>query len=118
MDEEVFESLIISLGNMHRFEIIHMDINPENIMWSRSKRKPVFIDFEFSDIIKEEPGYKTLTSFHGTPLFISADMLKLFQYDSSKEAYVDLYYNDLVALFSTRDELRREKIKSFPNYSQ
>ena len=80
---------------MHRFGVVHLDINPENIMWSPSKKKPVFIDFGFSDVVREECGFKTLTSFHGTPTYASREMLKLFSLEY-KEGYVDLFYNDLV----------------------
>ena len=41
---------------MHEFGVIHLDINPENIMWSPLKQKPVFIDFGFSDVVKEKQG--------------------------------------------------------------
>ena len=44
-----------------------MDIKPENIMFSPSQEKLVFIDFGFSELIEEEAGFKTLTSFQGTP---------------------------------------------------
>jgi serine/threonine protein kinase len=101
LQEAGFQSLLVSLGNMHRFKIIHMDINPSNIMVSPSKRKPVFIDFGFSEVIAEECGLKTLTSFNGTPTFVSDEMMKLFSVQY-KEGFVDLYHNDLVGFQQTR----------------
>ena len=55
----------------------------------------VFIDFGFSDIITEDLGLKTYTFFHGTPSFVSKEMMKLL-FSEPKYGYVDLYYNDLV----------------------
>ena len=80
---------------MHRFGMIHMDINTSNLMWSRRKQKPVFIDFGFSRVVREECGFKTLTSFKGTPTFVDREMLKLFTAKGRKEGLVDLFYNDL-----------------------
>ena len=95
VEEEDLQTILANLGNMHRFGVVHLDINPENIMWSPSKNKPVFIDFGFSDVVREECGFKTLTSFHGTPTYASREMLKLFSLEY-KEGYVDLFYNDLI----------------------
>ena len=80
---------------MHRFGVIHLDINTSNIMWSNRKQKPVFIDFGFSRVVREECGFKSLTSFKGTPTFMSGEMLQLFSSKENKEGFVDLFYNDL-----------------------
>lgn len=63
-------------------------------MLSSVHKKIVFIDFGLSKVVNEELGLKTLTSYHGTPRYVSAEMLKLFSIDAQKD-YVDLYYNDL-----------------------
>lgn len=80
---------------MHSFKIIHHDIKPQNIVMSKHFKKPIFIDFGFSDIIKEDVGYKTLTVFRGTPDFCTAEMLATMM---KREGYVDLYYNDAYGL--------------------
>jgi serine/threonine protein kinase len=36
---------------MHLLKIIHFDIKPSNIMFSKSYNKAVFIDFGISDLI-------------------------------------------------------------------
>jgi serine/threonine protein kinase len=90
-------TLMKSLASLHRYRIVHRDINPSNIMVSPTKGKPVFIDFGFADIIREDCGFKTFTNFHGTPTFVSKDMLKLFSVEVVM-GYVDLYHNDLVGL--------------------
>jgi len=51
---------------MHRFNIVHFDIKPENIMFSPTFKKAVFIDFGLSEIIKESFGHKSLFKFRGT----------------------------------------------------
>ena len=63
--------------------------------------KPVLIDFGLAEIIAEECGEKTYTSFNGTPSFVSKEMLKLFNKDK-EFGYVDLYYNDLVCFQKTK----------------
>lgn len=58
--------------------MVHLDINSWNVMYSPKHCKLVFIDFGFSTIIAEDLGFKTLIGFHGTPEFVSPEMLKLF----------------------------------------
>lgn len=82
---------------MHSFYIIHADIKPENIVFSPSLNKPVFIDFGFSTIIKETPGKKKKTLFKGSPGFCSPEMLNLLSMSNPSE-YIDLYYNDVYSL--------------------
>ena len=52
---------------LHKHKIVHMDIKPDNIMFSPTFKKLVFIDYGFSEIIEEEVGFKTLVTFRGTP---------------------------------------------------
>ena len=82
---------------MHRFQIVHSDITNFNFMFSRSQGKVVFIDFGLSKIIREEIGFKTYTSFRGTPTFVSEAMLNLLGVKNRWD-FVDLYFNDLVCL--------------------
>lgn len=56
---------------MHRLHFIHYDIKPENIMYSASFRKIVFIDFGLSTLIRENIGEKSATMFVGTINFCS-----------------------------------------------
>ena len=63
---------------LHKQKIVHMDINPGNIMYSPTFKKLVFIDYGFSKIIEEEQGYKTYTEFTGTLQYISKEMMALF----------------------------------------
>jgi serine/threonine protein kinase len=62
---------------MHGFKIIHLDIKPENIIFSSHFAKPVFIDFGFSEIINEKIGVKSLTEFKGTLNFCTREMFAL-----------------------------------------
>ena len=84
---------------MHKLKIVHRDIKPENIMLSPSFRKPVFIDFGLSTIIKEEIGTKTYTDFVGSIKFASEEMIK--SYEKKAKMNIDLYYNDLHGLQSS-----------------
>ena len=59
------EQLYESLALMHKLHIVHQDIKPENIMYSPSKNRMVFIDFGLSTVIKEDIGMKKMTEFVG-----------------------------------------------------
>lgn len=82
---------------MHSYQIVHLDVNPDNIMLSPTTKKAIFIDFGLSKIIAEQRGFKTAVTFRGTPEFVSKKMLKLITVEGSVGS-VDLYYNDLVGL--------------------
>jgi serine/threonine protein kinase len=86
---------------LHRYQIVHGDVNCSNLMFSPTFGKNVLIDFGFSEGLKEECGYKTFTSFRGTPKYVSPEMLKLFSIEC-KLSFVDLYYNDLVCFHNAR----------------
>ena len=62
-------------------------------MLSPSFRKPIFLDFGLSTIIKEEVGIKTETNFVGSINFVGNDMMKC--YLKKTKMRVDLYFNDL-----------------------
>lgn len=92
--------LLDNLALLHRHKVMHMDINPNNLMFSPRNNKIVFIDFGLSKVIREDCSYKTLTNFSGTPQYVSKEMLKLLSFDSVGD-FIDLYYNDLVCLKNT-----------------
>ena len=56
---------------MHILKIIHRDIKPDNIMYSPTFKKLVFIDFGGCLIINEPLGAKTFTYFFGTTKYCS-----------------------------------------------
>lgn len=47
-------------------------------MLSPAFRKPVFIDFGLSKLIKEDIGFRTLTNYAGNINFCSPEMSKCF----------------------------------------
>jgi len=69
-------------------------------MYSQKFQKAIFIDYGFSNILQEEKGYKTLTSFQGTPNYVSKEMLKLLKEGEGK-IFIDLYFNDLTGVERT-----------------
>lgn len=75
------QDLVHSLMQMHSHNVVHLDINPDNIMFSPYHKAAVFIDFGMSKVIAEEKGYKSLITFHGTPNYVSPEMLKLISID-------------------------------------
>jgi len=88
-----------NLSMMHHFHLVHMDIKPDNIMFSPYYKRVVFIDFGLSRIISEPIGVKTLSNYIGTPHYWSPEMNKCFL--SKKPKFIDLYYNDLYCLSVT-----------------
>ena len=90
---------------MHSLHITHGNIKPDNIMFSPSLKKFVFVDFGVSRIIKEEKGEKTMSGCFGTPQYWSEDMLILNM--TNKEGEVDLYKNDEHCLTVTLEDLSR-----------
>ena len=97
--QESLNTLYDSLSLMHSFGIVHGDVKPENIMWSPSFKKNVFIDFGLSTVVKEKPGQKTYTGFCGTFEHSYSEM-KTLLIETSK-GYVDLFYNDLFGVKSS-----------------
>ena len=114
--QESFDTLYDSLSLMHSFGIVHGDVKPENIMWSPSLKKNVFIDFGLSRVVKEKPGQKTHTGFCGTFEHSYSEMKTLLI--ESKKGYVDLFYNDLFGVKSSLNKCDFQTIKknSYPTF--
>ena len=81
---------------LHRHKIVHMDIKPDNVMFSPTLNKLVFIDYGLSKIIDEEVGLKTLSTFQGTAQFLSREMMALLAKGNKAKGDIDLYFNELV----------------------
>lgn len=58
--------LLHCLKLLHSLQFCHLDIKPDNIAWSPSYMKYVFIDFGFCRYVREAPGSKSRTKFIGT----------------------------------------------------
>lgn len=56
---------------MHTFGLIHKDIKPSNIAYSRLIGDLVLLDFGVTSPIREQIGEKTLTHREGTLRFMS-----------------------------------------------
>ena len=66
---------------MHNLGIIHADIKPENILFSPTRNKPVFIDFGFSVIIQQRPGLRQLPTSRVVLVIVA---LKCFVYSAAQ----------------------------------
>lgn len=80
---------------MHLLRFVHRDIKPDNIVFSPSQKDAVLCDFGISQPVLEKVGYKTETTYSGTPNFMSGEMAEL---SLQKSGFVDLYYNDMHCL--------------------
>jgi serine/threonine protein kinase len=56
---------------MHILKIMHQDIKPDNIMYSPTFKRLVFIDFGGCLMIEEPLGLKTQAKFFGTTQYCS-----------------------------------------------
>ena len=62
---------------MRKMHLIHGDIKPENIRFSRLQKRVVFIDFGLSKFINEKINEESMTYVRGTYNWIGKDLLKL-----------------------------------------
>lgn len=86
------------LGNLftlHLAGLVHNDIKPLNIVYSRDLGKWVFIDFGVSCCPKEQIGQESEISLRGTFEYIGPQMRQL---GPNQRGKVDLFHNDLVGL--------------------
>ncbi len=52
---------MICVRMMHIMQIIHKDIKPANIIYSKTYNKVVLIDYGISHIVKQQQGYLSKT---------------------------------------------------------
>lgn len=116
------ERLDFCVQSLHRLQIIHKDIKPDNIMFSKAWNDYVLVDFGISEAVFEKPGERTLTYCEGTKKYMSSEMHDL---GKSAQGYADLYHNDMNCLQMTMAEINNpmyspqfylESIKSAPVY--
>lgn len=53
------ENMIFKMRLMHSLKLVHRDIKPYNIVYSKNKNEFFFIDFGFAHSVKELPDQKT-----------------------------------------------------------
>ena len=83
-NEKIEADIWRNMATLHQWKVLHMDINPQNIMYSPHFQKVVFIDYGFSEVVEQCQGFKTETAFKGTPEFISKEMFRLMALDDQK----------------------------------
>ena len=88
---------------MHGFQLVHKDIKPFNLVFSRRSKELVLVDFGVSSATSSPIGFKTLTFKEGTERFMSKEMKELSE---EVPGPVDLYWNDAVALRTVLDWIR------------
>lgn len=81
-----------------------MDIKPDNLAFSPTFKKCVYIDYGLSLLLQTKIGYKTYTKFAGTLNYCSEEMK--FTYFFQKGKFIDLYYNDSISLKKTLKKIK------------
>lgn len=94
------EELKQSMSLLHKLNITHNDIKPENIIFSPSLNRLVFIDFGLSQSHQQPVGYMKMESGKGSLHYCCDDMKKLMLANNAA-GYVDMYYNDIWAFNKT-----------------
>lgn len=82
---------------MHRLGIFHFDIKPDNILYSPTRKKWIFIDYNLSSLKKVAYGNKIKVDFRGTLNYCYSEMFDLFRRKGERD-YIDLFYNDAFSL--------------------
>lgn len=78
ISEEDIKQMKHKLQILHRFQIVHLDIKPENLGFSSYNYSPVFIDFGFSRVLKDALGLKTFSYFMGSINYCCKEMVDLY----------------------------------------
>ena len=91
------------LSRMRQLHLVHADIKPENILYSRGWKKIVLIDFGLAMFIKQLVNEEVETYFIGTPHFAGKEMHEL--YELKTRGSINLYRNDYQMLINTVNKL-------------
>lgn len=93
--ERLKRRLKYCLRVMHLLQLVHNDIKPANILFSKAYGDFVLADFGLTAAINEQQGLKTKTYRQGTLRYMSPEMVSL---KKGCLDFVDLYYNDMWGL--------------------
>jgi len=67
-------SLVRVLAGVHREGVLHLDVNPANIVVGGPDRQPFLIDWELASTAPEEkPGFTHETTIAGTPAYLAPE---------------------------------------------
>lgn len=80
----------------HLYKLIHYDIKPDNICFSRKQNRIVLIDYGFSEFVEVDLGKSYPVKYKGTYLYVCKEMA--YNFHSEILCPVDPYFNDLHGL--------------------
>lgn len=81
---KILIELICALDHIHKDNIIHGDIKPDNIIVRNNS--PIIIDFDLSKDLCAEHKYKKIKPF-GTPLYMSPEMINDQYFDAKTDIW-------------------------------
>lgn len=68
----------------------------QNVGWSPSFKRWIFLDFGFAKFLRENIGYKSYGRFIGTYKYTLKQLQELFHLE--RPGKIDFYYNDMSGL--------------------
>jgi serine/threonine protein kinase len=89
---------------MHILQVVHCDLKPENIMYSRRLKKNIILDYGMTKLTEEKWGQKSLSYFQGTYEYCSDEMKGLFF--QNEIDMIDLFKNDVIMADKTLTPLK------------
>ena len=95
-----------NLAVLHFLQLIHKDIKPASILWSKKFKKFVFANYTLAQYVKTGPNIPTETYYEGTPEYMSPDMKVIKE---GNVGLVDLYYNDAFALRKSLERMMADQ---------
>ena len=99
------------LSVLRQLHLVHVDIKPENILYSPGWKKIVLVDFGLSMFVKQSVDEETETAFIGTPNYAGKEMQELFEQKTN--GLINLYKNDYQMFLNTANSLFKIRSSNF-----
>merc|ERR1719419_703743 len=76
--------MLQALVAIHKVNVVHRDIKPDNFLYTENQRRVKLCDFGFAEVMPVSEG---LTGIYGTPPFMSPEMLSSMSYGPGTDVW-------------------------------